>query len=120
MLSRRLESEWGRVYVGVIAAAAALLAGCGDCSDEIAAAQKFLDDPANLACQADADCVVVGTGCETFARGVCAQSPLRASAAQSSKWRTISDGLDDCSSSCTQCLVGLEARCQQGFCGGPP
>jgi len=110
----------GRV-VGVLLAVAGLLLACGgDCSDEIAAAKAFLDDPAHLACQANDDCAIVGTGCHTFDRGVCAQSQLTRAAAESSKWHVISKGLTDCEDSCGQCAVGVSPACVNGFCGGAP
>lgn len=107
--------------LGVFLAIARLLPACGgDCSDEVASAKEFLDDPAHLSCQVDDDCAVVGTGCHTFARGICAQSQLSSTAAASAKWRAISKGLADCEASCTQCLVGVSPQCRNGFCGGAP
>lgn len=112
---------WGRrLGSSVLLAAAGSLVGCADCADEIAAAQQFLDDPAHLGCQVDEDCAVVGTGCQTFNRGVCQQSQLSRAAAESSKWRAISKELDECDSSCSQCQALLLARCVDGLCGGAP
>jgi hypothetical protein len=100
--------------------AAGALVACGDCADESAEAQRFLDDPANLGCQVDEDCAVVGTGCQTFSRGLCQQSQLSRAAAESSKWQAISKGLDECATSCSQCQALLSARCTDGLCGGAP
>lgn len=119
--SARLQRlAWGRLGLSVLLSAAGSLVACADCADEIAAAQQFLDDPANLGCQVDQDCAVVGTGCQTFARGLCAQSQLSRVAAESSKWQAINKGLTDCATSCSQCLALLSARCVDGLCGGAP
>jgi len=108
------------LVAGLLIVAVGLLAACGDCSDEIDAARSFLDTPANLSCQTDADCVVVSTGCETFARGICAQSQLNRGAAVSAKWQRLSQGLKDCTNECAQCAAALIVKCNGGFCGGPP
>jgi hypothetical protein len=106
--------------VVVLLGAAAPLVACGDCEDEVEAAQAFLDNPANLACQSDEDCAVVSTGCHTFSRGICAQAHLGQTAAASQQWSELKDALDDCDSgTCTQCLAELLARCTDGLCGGP-
>ena len=99
-----------------------LVAGCtGDCSDEIAEGQRFLDDPANLACQSNADCEVVFTGCHTYERGLCGQVQLNRTAAASARWKTIQNNLDDCEmTGCGQCAAALGVGCSEGFCGGPP
>jgi hypothetical protein len=115
---QRLARGW--LGLSVLLSAAGSLVGCADCADESAAAQQFLDDPANLACQVDEDCAVVGTGCQTFSRGLCQQSQLSRAAAESSKWRAINKGLNECATSCSQCLALLSARCVDGLCGGAP
>ena len=118
-------SRWnGRVvgpagWLGLLVAVG-LVAACGDCSDEIEAGRAFLDKPANLSCQTDQDCVVVSTGCQTFARGVCEQAQLNRGAAVSAQWQRLSQGLSDCQNSCSQCAVALIAHCDAGFCGGKP
>jgi hypothetical protein len=106
---------WGRLGF-----ASGSLVACAECADESAAAQQFLDDPANLACQVDQDCAVVGTGCQTFSRGVCQQSQLSRAAAESTKWQALSKGLNECATSCTACQALLLARCVDGLCGGAP
>ena len=111
---------WGRLGLSVLLCAAGSLVACAECADESAAAQQFLDDPANLACQVDEDCAVVGTGCQTFSRGLCQQSQLSRAAAESTKWRALSKGLNECASSCTACQALLSARCVDGLCGGAP
>lgn len=116
--ARRL--AWGRLGWSVLLFATGPLVACAECADESAAAQEFLDDPANLACQVDEDCAVVGTGCQTLSRGVCQQSQLSRAAAESTKWRALSKGLNECASSCTACQVLLLARCVDGLCGGAP
>ena len=107
------------LLVGVLLVAGAT-AGCGDCSDEVAAANEFLEQPTNLTCQSDQDCAVVSTGCAEPERGLCGQAPLNRAAASSQKWKRISDALDDCDSSCAQCDALLTPHCSDGFCGGPP
>ena len=97
-----------------------VLAGCGNCSDEVAAANEFLEEPANLACQSDEDCEVAFTGCAEPSRASCGQAPLNRAAASSQKWRRLSDALEECDDSCAQCDGLLTPRCLDGFCGGPP
>jgi hypothetical protein len=99
---------------------AGALVGCSNCSDEVDAANAFLEDPANLVCQSDGDCAVVSTGCAGPARAVCGQAPLNAEAAASGKWQRISEGLAECDNSCAVCELALQPECAQGFCGGPP
>ena len=96
--------------------------GCagGDCKDELEAANAFLDKPANLACQSNEDCVVVSTGCQTVARGLCGQAQLSRQAASSKEWSKLSGALRDCESgSCAQCDAALVPSCTDGMCGGP-
>ena len=100
----------------------AALVGCGDCSDEATAANKFLSEPVNQACQSDDDCVVVTVGCAEVPRSHCGQVQLNHEAAESSKWKALSKDLSDCESgSCAQCGALLIATCAaDGFCGGAP
>lgn len=112
-----LRARW--LVVGMLQATGALV-GCGNCDDEVAAANSFLVAPENLACQSHEDCVVVGTGCAETARSFCGQAALNRDAAASGKWQQISDGLVDCDESCDQCQAELSPRCSGGFCGGPP
>src|SRR5688572_4844750 len=79
------------------------LVGCGDCSEESAAASKFLSEPVNLACQSDDDCVRVSVGCADVARSVCGSAQLNRQAAESAQWHTISDDLMECQSCNEQC-----------------
>lgn len=106
--------------VVLLCAAMSSLAACGDCEDEIESARAFLDDPANLTCQTRDDCVVVGTGCHTFARGSCSQAQLSKAAAASASWSKLSAELDDCQDECAVCAALLSAQCVDGFCGGAP
>lgn len=99
---------------------AAALAGCGDCSDEVDAANQFLETPANLACQSDDDCAVVMTGCAEPSRALCGQAPLNQSAAASDRWKHIHQALADCDSNCAVCDALLLPKCTDGFCGGKP
>jgi hypothetical protein len=111
------------LFVGVLGlGASAALVGCGDCSDESAAANKFLSAPVNLACQSDEDCVVVSVGCAQVSRGFCGQAQLNREAAESSKWKALGQDLEGCESgSCEQCLAALQPSCAaDGFCGGAP
>jgi hypothetical protein len=104
----------------VLLGAIASLVGCGDCTDEFEAARAFLEEPANLTCQSDDDCVVVSTGCHTIPRGVCGQAQVARRAAESERWSELSAELRDCESgSCAQCLALLGPRCLDGMCGGP-
>ena len=96
------------------------LTACGDCSEEIEAAEAYLDDPAHLTCASDADCEVVHTGCHTFERGLCGQSNLSKSAAGAKQWSELSAELRDCEDSCSQCRAALQPTCSDGFCGGKP
>jgi hypothetical protein len=109
--------------VGVLwLGASAALVGCGDCSDESAAASKFLAAPVNLACQSDEDCVVVSVGCAEVARSTCGSAQLTREAAESSKWKELSKDIEDCESGgCPVCGALLVASCAaDGFCGGAP
>jgi len=103
---------WGLLAIGT-------LGGCGDCADEVAAANDFLETPEHLACQSDDDCTVVSTGCGEPRRSFCGQATLNRSSAESAEWKRISEGLADCESQCSQCDGALLAECSQGFCGGP-
>ena len=96
------------------------LNACGDCSDEIEAGKAYLDDPANLACASDADCMAVTTGCHTFERGKCGHANLNKSAAASKQWSELSADLHGCEDSCPGCLALLVPQCSDGFCGGKP
>ena len=119
--TRRSQHGPGRLLLlAVLLGAPASLVACGDCTDEIEAARVFLDKPANLACESGDDCVVVSTGCHTFSKGVCAQAQLGRQAAASAEWSQLSEDLNDCEDSCSQCLVGLSPSCTEGMCGGPP
>jgi hypothetical protein len=102
--------------------AGAALVGCGDCSDESAAANKFLSQPVNLACQSDEDCLVVSVGCGNVSRSHCGQAQLNRESAGSSTWKALSKDLEDCESGeCAQCGALLVASCAaDGFCGGAP
>jgi hypothetical protein len=100
------------------AAVLPLLSSCGDCSEEIEAARKFLHE--NRACEMDADCVAVNTGCHSYANGLCGQAPLNSSAATSPTWKKLSADLVDCDDPCSLCLALLIPRCNNGLCGGPP
>ena len=94
------------------------LVGCGDCTEEIEAAKMFLEQ--NRSCQTNDDCVAVLTGCHTFANGLCAQAPLNRSAAASSQWQRLSEGLEECENRCTTCTAALVPQCTSGVCGGSP
>jgi hypothetical protein len=96
-----------------------MLTSCGsDCSDEIKAAERFLNQPANLACQADGDCKVVLTGCYTSSTGVCGQATVNAPAAASSEWQKLSKDLAECNDKdCKpECLAAMQPRCVDGAC----
>jgi hypothetical protein len=112
--------SWFRFAFGVssLAFAGSLLGACGDCSEELAVAEDFVADPANRACETDADCDVVGTGCFTLKRGLCSRVAMSRSAAMSSKWRAIDEELRDCDGACDTCDADLAARCVDGLCGG--
>lgn len=104
----------------VLLGASTAVCACGDCTDELEAANAFLDEPANLTCESNEDCVVVSTGCFTAARGLCGQAHLSRQAASSKEWSKISDDLRDCESgSCAQCAAALLPSCTFGMCGGP-
>jgi hypothetical protein len=108
---------------GLLACMTVALAGCanGGCDEEIDAMGMFLNDPAHLSCKSDADCVVVGTGCHTFDRGLCSQAELNTEASRSSAWQKLSRDLADCESGeCSRCLALLLPGCDNGFCGGHP
>ena len=96
------------------------LVGCSDCSDEVAVANDFLEEPAHLTCQTDSDCAVVFTGCGSPRRSFCGQAALNGEAAGSAKWRKISESLADCENDCSQCDGLLVVSCSKGQCGGPP
>ncbi len=91
---------------------------CGDCTKEVEAARVFLEE--NRSCQTNEDCVVVSTGCHTFANGRCAQAPLNRLAAATTQWQRLSQGLEDCENECATCTAGLIPKCNAGVCGGSP
>jgi hypothetical protein len=97
-----------------------VVAGCGDCSEEMDAAEAFLSDRENLVCTTNADCVVVSTGCYTARRGLCEQAQLSRDAAATSRWKRIQSDLESCEDSCDRCGAALAANCTDGFCGGSP
>ncbi|HEY3252383.1 MAG TPA: hypothetical protein VGJ91_00490 [Polyangiaceae bacterium] len=110
-----------RAALAALVFAAGLVSACAsDCKDETEAAQQFLTTATNLSCQADADCVVVSTGCGHPARATCGQAQLNRTAAASGYWKKLQSALTDCESDCAQCLVGLVPACGSGFCGGAP
>jgi hypothetical protein len=109
-----------RLLGAVLLAASSALCACGDCADELEAARAFLEKPANLTCQSSEDCVVVSTGCQTVARGLCGQAHLSRQAASSKEWSKLSGDLRDCESKpCIQCTAALVTGCADGICGGP-
>jgi hypothetical protein len=96
----------------------AMLTSCADCSDETKAAERFLNQPANLACQVDSDCKVVFTGCYQSPKGFCGQATVNAQAATSSEWQKLSKDLSECDDNdCMQCDGALLPRCVNGVCG---
>ena len=100
--------------------AALSLAACGDCHDNDAAANDFLAAPENRACQSDADCVVVSTGCAELERSFCGQATLSAEAAKSSRWRELEGQIADCNgTNCAICGAALIPTCTNGLCGRP-
>ena len=105
--------------LGVLAVAMGV-AGCSDCDEEIAAAGRFLSATENLQCKTDEDCAVVFTHCHTFEGGLCAQSPLSRTAANSSKWRDLAEDLDGCyehgDEECVVCTAALLPACNEGLC----
>lgn len=111
--------SWGMVRALSLAIVAPL-AGCsGDCEDEIAAGERFLSAPENLTCKSAADCVVVETGCHTFAGGFCSQSYLSRTAANSAQWAGIKADLDDCEGDCAVCDGALgPPQCVNERCDG--
>ena len=101
-----------------ILAGLSMLTSCADCSDETKAAERFLNQPANLACRADGDCKVVNTGCYTSPKGFCGQATVNAQAATSSEWQKLSKNLSECDDNdCAQCAGALLPRCVDGVCG---
>ncbi len=99
-------------------ASLSMLTSCADCSDETKAAERFLNQPANLACQADGDCKVVYTGCYESPKGFCGQATVNAEAATSNEWQKLSKDLSECGDNeCIQCNGALLPRCVNGVCG---
>ncbi len=95
-----------------------MLTSCADCSDETKAAERFLNQPANLACQVDSDCKVVFTGCYESPKGFCGQATVNAQAATSSEWQKLRKDLSECGNKeCNQCAAALLPRCVDGMCG---
>ena len=105
----------------VLLGAMAALQGCDtDCGGEYERARQFVEDPANLSCQTDDDCVVVDTGCQEFGRGKCNQIGLNRTAATSSKWQRLNQELKDCQGDdCARCAALLIVHCNQGLCLPP-
>ncbi|RYZ08257.1 MAG: hypothetical protein EOO73_09350 [Myxococcales bacterium] len=113
--------NWGLIHAGAALLFGGACWGCSsDCEDEIAAAQAFLSSEANLACESDADCVVVSTGCHTFEGGVCSQAYLSRRAANGTQWASITADLEECEGDCTVCDAALApAQCVSGRCAAP-
>ena len=110
----------GRKSVTLMLAGLASWSCNTDCEDETAAGQAFLSSKANLACNSDDDCLVVTTGCHTFEGGLCAQSHLSRTAANSAEWASIKGDLDDCVNDCAVCAAALgPAPCVNELCGPP-
>ena len=111
-------------FLGVawLAVGAALVGCSNDCDDEIVAASRFLENPANRTCQVDDDCVVVDTECADVPGANCGQAQVNRAASESSQWHTISRGLSTCDrpEGCAECFAQLTPQCIDGFCGGSP
>jgi hypothetical protein len=106
--------------LGLLFVAVGLLTACGDCSDETAAAERFIDKAENRTCQTDADCTVVDTGCNDVSRGLCGQAPLSRAAVATEAWQKLSHDLQDCDDGhCLRCDALLLPSCTTGLCGGP-
>jgi hypothetical protein len=106
-----------RLLGAVLLGESAAVCACGDCTDDIEAANAFLAKPTNLTCQSNDDCVVVLTGCYTVTRGLCGQVQLSRQAASSNEWSKLSGELRDCdeSGSCAQCDAALIPGCYDGM-----
>lgn len=95
---------------------AASLLGCGNCEQTAEDVRAFLEDPANLTCQTDNDCVVVSTQCSGI--GFCGQATLSRTASTSKGWRDLSDELEACNDDCSVCTALLLPHCGEGgLCG---
>lgn len=94
-----------------------LATGCGDddCNAETEAARKFLNQPANRACQTNDDCAVVHTGCSGL--GFCGQAQLNKSTASGEAWRSREKLLTDCATDCAVCGAAVLPTCSEGLCG---
>ena len=119
MLNMTLATLSRNTFVrGAFLAGFSTLTSCSDCTDETKAAERFLNQPASLACQVDGDCKVVFTGCYTSPKGFCGQATVNAQAATSSEWQKLSKALSECDDNdCTQCDGALLPRCVNGVCG---
>jgi len=104
--------------LGALLSACTLL-GCketDDCGDAAAAADKFLEDPKNLRCDADEDCAVVLTGCAPVANNFCGQSAVSKEAGDSATWSRIEKDLQSCDKDCAICAAALVPHCSAGKC----
>ena len=54
--SRNARSLVRSTVLALVVLTGPMLAACGNCEDEIKAAEAFIDDPANRNCKADSDC----------------------------------------------------------------
>jgi hypothetical protein len=91
--------------------------GCSgdDCRAEADAAKKFLNVPANRACQTSDDCAVVSTGCSGL--GFCGQAQLNKNTAAGEAWRSREKLLRECTTECLLCGAAVTPTCTDGFCG---
>jgi hypothetical protein len=92
-----------------------LVAGCGNCDDQVAAANEFV--AANQSCVVDGDCATVSSTCSDLAGSFCGQVAMSREAAESARWRSLSGALADCGpDTCTVCDAALVPACTNGRC----
>jgi hypothetical protein len=94
------------------------ITGCGNCDDEVAAANEFI--AANQSCVVDDDCAVVDGACNELEGSFCGQVAVRRQAAESARWQGLRRALADCGpDSCDRCLALLVPACTNGRCSRP-
>jgi hypothetical protein len=114
-----------RILRGFAACAALCAAGLlaqacstGCDSDTIDEAVAFIK--AHQTCQTNDDCVVIHDFCDQIPGGWCGQLAMNRTGAESSRWRSLSEDMLECTpSSCSTCDGLFTTGCSDGVCRQP-
>lgn len=91
------------------------IAGCGNCDEEVAAANEFI--AANQSCVVDDDCATVTSNCSALEGSFCGQVAVSREASRSLRWRGLRRALAECGPDlCDQCAAELVPACTNGRC----